>query len=266
MKAQNFMGMVLTGHSLGAQVLFKAVAPTLERSLIQSTTPFAGTGIVDRQKALLAPALPPVSGVGDIVLLLNPALEAYQFQRFHRLYRSRTYESSQLPIMFVVSSENDNANGVAFPLSRAFSLPFRPLFRSDEQAALFSSALGKYVPQQTHRLEPLPAGAKPNLCQDGDVDCLNAEDLSGTVRTVSAQLRPLDGVVSIRYSPVIVANTSKDLVDGHNQIYIPSFVSFVSDYVAEIEFKKIASFREDKKQSLLKAAAKKGTPQADTPQ
>jgi len=254
---KNFMGLVLTGHSLGAQVLFKSVAPTLERSLIQSTKPFAGTGIVDETKKMFADGKDPVSGIGDIVLLLNPAFEAYQFERFHRLYRSRRYDGRQQPIMFVVSSENDYANAVAFPLSRFFSLPFRPMFRSEEQGELFSSALGKYAPQQTHRLEPLPVGAKPNLCPVGDADCLDAEDLSGTVRTKSAQLRPLDKE-ALTYSPVIVANTSKEIVNGHNQIFLPQFVSFVSDYVSEIEFKKIALFREGKrlqlKQALKKAA------------
>jgi hypothetical protein len=249
----NFMGFVLTGHSLGAQVLFKSVVPTLERSLIQDTTPFAGTGIVDRPKSLaaLAPAPPPVTGVGDLVLLLNPALEAYQFERFHRLYRERTYDAKQNPVLFVVSSENDTARSIAFPVSRWFSLPFRPIFRSDEQADLFNNALGEYKPQVTHRLAPAPSGSTSTLCPQGDQTCLAKEDLSATVRASGAELSPLKNTQHIAHSPVIVADTSKDIVDGHNGIFLPVFIDFVSDYVAEIEMKKLIRF-EAKKALLLK--------------
>lgn len=244
----NFMGFVLAGHSLGAQVLFKSVVSPLEHSLIKNTTPFAGSGIVDRTKSLmaLAPAPPPVTGVGDLVLLLNPALEAYQFERFHRLYQERDYDARQNPILFVVSSENDTARAIAFPVSRWFSLPFRPLFRSDEQAALFNSALGEYRPQVTHRLAPAPSGSAPTLCPQGDTRCLAREDLSATLRTAGVELSPLKTAKHMAYSPVIVADTSRDIVDGHNGIFLPVFIDFVSNYVAEIEMKKLVRFEKNK--------------------
>lgn len=241
-----FMGLVLTGHSLGAQLLFKAVAPTLEHSLIQDTEAFAGTGVkAQKQAGLQKRKLNPVANVGDLVLLLNPALEAYQFQRFHRLYRQRDYDSGQDPVLFVVSSENDWPNKYVFPISRFLMLPFRAPLRDSTQAALFERSLGNYEEHLTHTLTLNSGGVAPNLCK-GNPACLADEDLSGEVCNGQALLSPRSKNDRILFSPVVVARVSSEIVNGHNGIFGPVFKSFIGDYVAEIEFRRLMRHKVEK--------------------
>src|SRR5690606_5395767 len=77
-----FLGMVTIGHSFGAQVLMKAIGGSLEDQL----------QLLNRHPAYLRdtqPGVPDpaqrfaVSGVGDLIVLLNPALEASQYHRIH---------------------------------------------------------------------------------------------------------------------------------------------------------------------------------------
>ncbi|GAB2876029.1 hypothetical protein GCM10027277_51720 [Pseudoduganella ginsengisoli] len=232
----HFMGLVSIGHSLGAQVLYKSVSKTLENGLIQNTDAFAGTGIGAESQPLLVP--PPVQSIGDIVLLVNPAIEAYQFQRFHRLYRSRKYDDRQDPVLIVFSSETDRARSVIFPMSRWVTRPFRPLFRTTEQAELFNKALGDYEPQVTHVLEKAPDGANETLCGD-DSDCLKREDLSGRVIMGNALMKPRPGVSEILYSPVLVSAVDPAIIDGHSDIFNPRFRLFLANYIAEIERKRL---------------------------
>ncbi len=65
-----FLGLVAVGHSLGGQVLLRSTAPEIERELV-----VAAEG-----------SQPPfISGFGDLAVLVNPAVEANQFERIHRL-------------------------------------------------------------------------------------------------------------------------------------------------------------------------------------
>ena len=173
-----------------------------EQSLIEHTKPYAGTGInVPPIKEVEVSGVPkPVTGIGDLRMLLNPALEAYQFERFNRLYRGREYDHRQEPVVFVVSSENDTARPIAFPMSRWFSLPFRPLFRDSEQAALFKDALGDYKPQVTHQLKIAAPGIPDATCRAGDLDCLKSENESDTVCMARFSLTTHD-LNRIAYSP-----------------------------------------------------------------
>lgn len=56
------------------------------------------------------------------------------------------------------------------------------------------------------------------------------------------QLSPIDESNRIAYSPVIVAIASKEIVDGHNGIFLPTFIGFTTDYIAELVHKKLHKF------------------------
>jgi hypothetical protein len=70
-----FVGLASLGHSFGAQVLFKAISSTLEQELIEATTTSTNPAALKQKCAK------PLEGFGDIVILVNPALEAFQFER-----------------------------------------------------------------------------------------------------------------------------------------------------------------------------------------
>src|SRR3569833_2519326 len=79
---EHFLGLVTIGHSFGAQVLMKAIAGPMEDQLQR----------LNEKPGYLRDAAPTVpdaakevtlTGIGDLVVLVNPATEASQYQRLH---------------------------------------------------------------------------------------------------------------------------------------------------------------------------------------
>lgn len=238
-----FIGIVTVGHSFGGQVLFRSVARPLEAELISRT------------RRMLEPARAPaaghrepvrcaIDGFGDLNILVNPALEAYQFARIDSLYRQLDYPSSQTPLLVVISSDNDTARQTYFPIARAITRPFRPEFRSAHQKTLFGSALGEHAAQRTHELRLLPDGAGSQPPADAhaidSVEQLLRMDFSDRITYDRVELAPLAEADRVRNSPVIVAYTRERIVNGHSGIFKPGFREFLTQYIAEIEGKKLA--------------------------
>lgn len=103
-----FMGMVALGHSFGGQVLFQAIHSTLEEELIQATL------VQSKNRETLQPSY--LSGFGDMVVLVNPAFEALQYERIYKLNQQLKYDRRQTPILMVLSSETDSARQIFFPI------------------------------------------------------------------------------------------------------------------------------------------------------
>lgn len=217
-----FMGLVVFGHSFGAQVVFKAVAETLEKEL---STEKPG----------------PLQGFGDLTVLVNPALEAAQYKNIHRLASGRSYDKSQAPIMLVISSQGDWARKWAFPTGRLLgsAINQKP---DDAEWALWETALGEYEPHRTHQMrvntgEPIgeptfdPAEYQHAPCEVAQRD-LSAEKKYGNV-----EFRPLQS--HRPYNPFIVAYTDNNLVPGHNGIFEESLRSFINDFTALTQGKKM---------------------------
>ncbi len=152
------MSLVLIGHSFGGHALFDATREALERSLAASITGAAspqdgGTG----QRLHHALTAPPdscrrlVRGLGDLVVLINPAIEAASYRRIDQLVRGTKFRPDQTPVLAVVSAENDAARNTLFTLGRYVS-HFGVAVQSDEQARMLGHALGSWPPQVTHRL------------------------------------------------------------------------------------------------------------------
>lgn len=222
-----FMGLVTVGHSFGGQVVFKAVTETFERDLLDVIDHAKGTGKSEGKHQ----AKEIVSGFGDMTVLINPALEAFQYERIHRLTQQLSFTQAQAPVLLVVSSENDWARQFWFQWGRMFTRPFRPSFPDDEQENLWLTALGEYRPQLTHDLKQSKAG-------QGITDSLCTVDLSSENTLGPGALVPISGLHQ-PYSPVVVAYTSSSLVDGHNGIFEKSFASFLTHYITHVEGKRI---------------------------
>jgi hypothetical protein len=185
-----------------------------------------------------------VSGFGDMTVLLNPALEAFQYERIHRLTKSSTFTSCQAPVLLTVSAEDDSARKYWFPLGRNLNLLFRPTFPDDEGKELWTTALGEYIPQQTHDLEKTdkPSDLNDSLfdeCRIKYVD-FSKKDILG-----NAELKPQEERAR-PYSPVVIAHTSNKIVHEHNGIFGETFSEFLTDYVANIEAKRLCLIRESR--------------------
>src|SRR5262249_50842296 len=125
-----FTGLITIGHSLGAQVLWRSIAPQLEFPLAQRA-PCLANALDPLPPQPAVPERVPINGLGDLNVLINPALEAYQYARVDALYRQLTYGRAQTPQVVVFSAENDDARKFWFPMARAVTGPFRPNFRSE---------------------------------------------------------------------------------------------------------------------------------------
>ena len=156
--ARNFLGLVTLGHSFGAQVLLRAVTGSLEDQL-QRLNP---------QPAYLRggrPATPDptqtftLSGVGDLLILINPAAEASQYHRLHLLSHGLAYSTLQTPLILTVSAENDRSRQRLFTLGRVLGEFFtgKPRKHDEVERTVERQALGVYRGHVTHLLAPTDA-------------------------------------------------------------------------------------------------------------
>lgn len=230
-----FMGLVTIGHSFGGQVLFKAVHGAFEKDLIDAAENAGNHPGKTRTK--LAEV---VSGLGDMTVLLNPALEAFQYERIHRLTTQLSFNEFQTPVLLTVSAEDDSARKMWFPIGRNINIVFRPIFPSDEEKRLWTTALGEYAPQRTHSLEVTksPPTIYDSLYKDCKIDTV---DFTNSLVLDGAQLAPNDS--SHPYSPVVIAYTSNQLVQEHSGIFGETFSDFLTDYVAFVEGKRMCLIR-----------------------
>jgi hypothetical protein len=167
--------MVSVGHSLGGALIFQAAKETLSGDVSdienQNLDPFrVARADCRRDKAQEGNVKARRTGFGDLIILVNPALEASEYIPFDNdlLDRSKEgwnrkqlveaklpydkghpYPANQLPVLVAVASTADSAVGTIFPISRTLLFPFRPrvLFHSSER-----KGIGHYGPHVTHHL------------------------------------------------------------------------------------------------------------------
>jgi hypothetical protein len=266
----HFLGMVTLGHSFGAQVLLRAVTGSLEDRL-QHLNPQPAY-LRDAQSAQPDPANPhSVTGVGDLIVLINPAAEASQYHRLHILSQGLSYSQFQSPVMLVVSSESDWARHRLFTFGRWLGEWFtgKPYKHDEVERTVERQALGVYAGHVTHQLSPIdssvvlgpkvikrepdqctcdsdevewlqwstaPTVTKPNSLVPND-PALRTFDFSGNVVFNNVELAPVTGAQP--YQPFIVANTSKLIIDRHSGIFTDPFLQFLVPYIAYIEEKSL---------------------------
>lgn len=143
--------LMLVGHSFGGSALFNAVHQTLLQRLIQAD----GSD---------------VRGVGDIVVLVNPAIESAAFAPLYDASQvhaaTKGFQDTQSVRLIAVASSADNAAKFAFPLGRSFSTALEkhriynpPVHREREkkvaidQAAMDVQAIGHFYGHVTHKLD-----------------------------------------------------------------------------------------------------------------
>lgn len=167
-------GLVEIGHSFGGQVLLRATDPYLEHKLI-SINP--RPGYLRDKTPVDPPAEPlkaPVEGFGDLVVLINPAVEAAAYQRLHALSRMN-FAPAQWPLMLTISATNDGPRKTWFNAGRVAGEIFggKPGKEAREDT-LERRALGFATEQVTHELKPVNPDEKLHkqaLAQQADSAC-----------------------------------------------------------------------------------------------
>jgi hypothetical protein len=230
--------LVVVGHSFGGAVVYSALSQTLMGRFVRTVGP---DGQVSNPE-----------GFGDLVVLVNPAFEALRFSPLSDMAAERaTYFPSQLPVMAILTSEADDATGIAFPVGRWFATTFEnerdverfnattgePEIISQRQAN--RTAVGHFDPYITHRLdaeEGSGAADSPGFqVRESAKTFANVADAweqdwpGSEIRFEGAVLTRTE--TSAGRNPYLVVRVDEELIEDHNDIDDPRIGSFLRQLI-----------------------------------
>lgn len=198
------MRFLLIGHSFGGRIVYEALSNALIRDIVDlqhadealceiPDNHEPGCPRVARKSTIDPAKRPDVIAAGlvreaDLILLVNPALEATRFQALVDaslgLADGATgfpYAHYRSPYLVAIASETDQAVGIAFPLGRLVSTLFERYIGDERNAD--RTGVGHYLPQITHRIWPNhqscpqgPAFEEPPACAGWAEHPLQAEE------------------------------------------------------------------------------------------
>ncbi len=239
--------LVIVGHSFGGALIYSAIASLLEERLAS------------------APEGAVVEGVGDLVVLINPAFEAARYTPIHEMSAARAdYGATQPAALVVVTSESDSATRKFFRLGRMLSTLFKRGLTKERKRQV-RTAVGHYVPYRTHWMEPAASrgellpdivertagearGFRGCRCRYIEVGSLSAAEIEISADTVDPQsmifagvdLQPTD-TEDPGLNPFVMIGTTDEVVTNHNGIYNRIFIDFLRSFVVQMEVHKTAN-------------------------
>jgi hypothetical protein len=179
--------LVIVGHSFGGMIVYSALA----QSLIEAATP---------RTSEVSPRF------ADLVLLVNPAIEAARYLPIYDLVQVRMSQqmgTDQPPVFVCATAANDWATGLAFPIGNACSLVTESCRDWQERQAMINT-IGHLPWMKTHDLVGAGAGA-------------------------GYQLNPV--APTSNWSPFWVVRATPDIINGHTGIFMAPFLRFVGGLV-----------------------------------
>jgi hypothetical protein len=153
------------GHSFGGLIVYSALSQYLLENAINPDK--------DRQ----------VAGYGNLVLIINPAIEAQKYALIHEaMQRMPEMAPHQRPVFVAITSETDWATGYTFPIGRTLNTILEPK-KHGEQTVRTRTALGHYLPYATHRLHAEGSGhAAPGRLPEARLECEALADFESANR------------------------------------------------------------------------------------
>ncbi len=275
---------VLTvGHSFGGALVFSAVRGKMianlhgirnQGSLVDSAYRVARAS-GDREDGASHKALR--SRFGDLVVLINPAIEATAFKALfndmpdpeapedrQELIRQRLpfdkhlpYSEEQLPILMTLASRADTAVGRIFPFGQIVWKLFHPWSFAGPSSDY--SGMGRYGPHLTHRLtvagepgEPAPRCERRREPNVDNCECSKSYPESLRARPVldfgSMESRDFLGLrfellrtTWDRNCPYYVVETDCHVIGEHSDVFNEKLVAFLSTFVASYTSAKAAT-------------------------
>jgi len=174
----NLFGMVTIGHSFGGQVVLRATSTYLEHKLARINDAPGYLRSATPPPPRPAPKEAPISGFGDLVVLVNPAVEAAAYQKLHALSRL-AFPQEQWPLVLTLSAVNDGPRQRLFRWGRIAGEIFtgKPRVEARERN-LERNSLGFASEQVTHVVKAVDADrvlVKQPLEQRPDPQCSECE-------------------------------------------------------------------------------------------
>jgi len=204
--------LVIMGHSFGGQAVFSATSQILASRFIDSR----------EHKTHQDTA----KGFGDLVVLLNPALEALRYAPLYDLSNERcSYFPEQRPRLAILTSETDYATKIAFPIGRFFSTLFethdtvnREFCGGKRQftykaGSADRTTVGHFDPFISHTLvsipnaEPLSIEVYDNIQNVWGRQTTGASTIYGrTILEHLGRTAPRSPYLNIRVNPILIAD------------------------------------------------------------
>jgi hypothetical protein len=228
--------LLILGHSFGGDIVFSATAPVLTERMVQN---YEGTN-----------AIPP-KGLGDLVVLINPAFEAARFETLQRLATTKQFPAGTNCTLAIFTSKADDATGIAFPAGRFFSALFQT-HRNREQRKANITAIGHYAPYINYTLKVTSPDANlkrlaptntDNLAQSSFQTVLNIKQKihrNSKKRTLTTndvaftfthcELLPTTNCVPT--SPIFNVAVDPRMIPDHGTIDRGVFVRFLDEFLA----------------------------------
>jgi hypothetical protein len=221
--------LIVTGHSFGGIVVYSALA----QSLIEIAT------FDDARRT--------EPSFANLVLLVNPAFEAARYLPIHGLIEGQSFQP-QPPVLVSITSENDYATGIAFPIGAWLGSCWEHT-RDRREANALIHTMGHLNWMRTHELtaEAGRGSAEPAYIARGPAALSSDEELRSERHpsdvTYQARqngwTRHFQGGAVLRHvaqdasNPFWVVRASKQVIDGHNGIFGDIFLGFIRKLVAE---------------------------------
>jgi len=198
--------LILVGHSFGGLITYTSLYSELKKRSIYD-------------------------GFGDIVVLVNPAVEA---EKFSHLFEDKAlaYETKgwQPPLMLVLSSENDWAVGHAFSWSKSVSHFFSEKDSNTDnyKEQRQKTAIGFFKSYRTHKLEAGPvSGLVDKTEKDIWIKLRETWGLEKINQFYFLHRMRLVREYCVRPFPYWVVKVDRGIMSGHSDIWNKNVTSFV---------------------------------------
>ncbi|HZY20288.1 MAG TPA: hypothetical protein VFE82_17595 [Ramlibacter sp.] len=256
---------IMVGHSFGALILYSAASPYLLETLSSES---------QTDLDVKRPSTQRERGIADLVVLLNPAFEATRYEAVHRAamrYRNRSYAP---PLLISITSDADQATGVAFPVARFVNSIFQYPATSPHESEAMRLTHGHIDRYITHELtvdrEHAAAASQTPSAADGPGPCTDAQgrpsdpaqlrrEFFRTATTADGlldlpprwerrlcgglQLRQVQALGSENYGLVWNVRTGKDIIPDHNRIDTRGVYTFIQQIYDEVSESRELRFR-----------------------
>lgn len=220
---KNKIRMLTIGHSFGGLIVLNTM-----------TGEFIGS-VVRKPQSL--------SRLGDLVVVVNPALEGTRYEALHATAsRVKQYRSDkQYPVLVTITGQDDQATRLAFPAARALSTMFEPVVSPAQQEANVQT-LGhnpRYITHTLRTCDPTSADCTPAACASESIDS-QARDEAAMVERLVAQphfgthetlcrglLLESNDRWQPKENPFWVVSATGDVIRDHGDIENPRLLSFI---------------------------------------
>jgi hypothetical protein len=172
-----------------------------------------------------------IRGSADMVILVNPALEASTYAALDSIRRAKeVFDEKQLPLLMSISTAGDRATKVAFPLGQLAGLARAP----NEL-----TTLGNFPDYSTHVLvEEDAARSAPQVESAGEF-CQSK---------ICLTRKPQEAIRDQANNPFLIVDAVPEVLRNHSDIWKAPFVDWLTTL-----FKRIDQGRPDMKEAELRS-------------